>query len=132
MVEDAGQLDVKICGDKSCCFTQHLNNPDTNFRPGKLDIFSGSGSIFECNNYEISDTPVERLGLGPVEMTVFHEGTDGIQLDYIGIQTDERQIKKNRNWKKKIKEIPLFFRFLTCQLGIKLDDGEFYKTRCFL
>ena len=90
MVEDAGQLDVKICGDKSCCFTQHLNNADTNFRPGKLDIFSGPGSIFECNNFEISDTPVERLGLGPVEMTVFHEGTDGIQLDYIGIQTDER------------------------------------------
>ena len=26
MVEDAAELDIKICGDKDCCFSAHLDN----------------------------------------------------------------------------------------------------------
>ena len=49
MVEDVSQLDIKICGDKSCCFIQHLDNSDTNFRPGDEDRFDGAGGLLECH-----------------------------------------------------------------------------------
>ena len=37
-------------------------------------------------------------------------GSDGIQLDYVNIRTDNR--------------------LLNCPLGIKLDDDEFYTVMC--
>ena len=45
MIEDVSQLDIKICGDKSCCFIQHLDNSDTNFRPGDEDRFDGASGV---------------------------------------------------------------------------------------
>ncbi len=48
MIEDVGQLDIKICGDKSCCFAQHLDNSETNFRPGDTDRFDGPVGLMEC------------------------------------------------------------------------------------
>ena len=53
MIEDVGQLDIKICGDISCCFIQHLDNSETNFRPGDEDVFTGAGGLLECFNYEV-------------------------------------------------------------------------------
>ena len=53
MIEDVSQLDIKICGDKSCCFIQHLDNSDTNFRPGDEDRFDGAGGLLECYQYEV-------------------------------------------------------------------------------
>ena len=37
-------------------------------------------------------------------------GSDGIQLDYVNIRTDNR--------------------LLNCPLGVKLDDDEFYSVMC--
>ena len=37
MIEDVGQLDIKICGDLNCCFVQHLDNSEINFQAGTQD-----------------------------------------------------------------------------------------------
>ena len=41
---------------------------ETNFRPGKQDIFSGP-AILECDKFQISDSAT-----GPVQITLYHEG----------------------------------------------------------
>ena len=46
-----------------------------------------------------------------MEITVFHEGTDGVKLDSVAIETNLRTVE--------------------CTIGEKLDDGEFFNTRCF-
>ena len=46
-----------------------------------------------------------------MEITVFHEGTDGVKLDSVAIETDLRTVE--------------------CTIGDKLDDGEFFNTRCY-
>ena len=46
-----------------------------------------------------------------MEITLFHEGTDGIKIDSVSIETDLRATQ--------------------CVVGVKLDDGEFYNARCF-
>ena len=61
MIEDVGQLDIKICGDISCCFIQHLDNSETNFRPGDEDVFTGAGGLLECFNYEVNPRVCRRV-----------------------------------------------------------------------
>ena len=51
MIEDVGQLDIKICGDLSCCFIQHMDNSEINFLAGKEDLFEGPASLLECYQY---------------------------------------------------------------------------------
>ena len=53
MIEDVGQLDIKICGDISCCFIQHLDNGNLNFQAGSEDRFDGSGGLLQCNNLQV-------------------------------------------------------------------------------
>lgn len=54
MIENAGQLDIKICGDFDCCFVQHLDNKELNFQSGTQDRFEGPASLFECNMFEVN------------------------------------------------------------------------------
>ena len=53
MIENVGQLDIKICGDSDCCFVQHLDNDEVNFQSGDQDRFEGPASLFECHNFEV-------------------------------------------------------------------------------
>ena len=46
-----------------------------------------------------------------MEVTMFHEGTDGIELDSVAIETDLRTVE--------------------CTIGKNLDNEEWYSTRCF-
>ena len=54
MIEDIGQLDIKICGDYSCCFIQHMDNSEINFSTGKQDLFEGPASLLECYDYLVT------------------------------------------------------------------------------
>ena len=54
MIEDVGQLDIKICGDVSCCFIQHMDNSGINFLAGQEDLFEGPASLLECYEYLVS------------------------------------------------------------------------------
>ena len=105
MIEEIGQLDIKVCGYQHCCFTTHLDNDDTNFERGDLDVFAGPGAIVQCNEFLISDEPY-----GPVEVTVFHEGTDGITLDYVSVRTD--------------------IGLLNCPINANLDNGDYFNAKC--
>jgi hypothetical protein len=53
MIENTGQLDVKVCGQSDCCFVAHLDNSEINFQSGDEDVFEGAGSLFECNNFQV-------------------------------------------------------------------------------
>ena len=53
MIEDLGQLDIKICGDVNCCFIQHLDNTDTNFEAGDEDRFNGAAGLLECFEFQV-------------------------------------------------------------------------------
>ena len=58
MIEEIGQLDIKVCGYQHCCFTTHLDNDDTNFERGDLDVFAGPGAIVQCNEFLIRDASI--------------------------------------------------------------------------
>ena len=56
MIEDVGQLDIKICGDYSCCFIQHMDNSGINFLAGQEDLFEGPASLLECYEYLVNNS----------------------------------------------------------------------------
>ena len=53
MIEDVGQLDIKICGDLNCCFVQHLDNSEINFQAGTQDRFEGAGDLLQCYEFQV-------------------------------------------------------------------------------
>ncbi|TRY69945.1 hypothetical protein TCAL_05210 [Tigriopus californicus] len=83
----AGELSVKVCGNLGCCFSPELDNDNINFLPGSTDSFRGPTILGECDEYQIGD----RNG-GPIRVTLIHSGTDGLQLDSVDIETDERVV----------------------------------------
>ena len=50
----AGDLSIKVCGNRGCCFTFRLDNGENNFSRGKYDEFSGLGVLGECDNFDVS------------------------------------------------------------------------------
>ena len=63
-------------------------------------------SLSTLHFLQISDSN----GAGPMAISVFHEGSDGLKLDYVEVGTDSRIVH--------------------CPIGVKLDNGEFYSTKC--
>ncbi len=56
MVENAGQLDIKVCGATGCCFVPHLDNGESNFNSGSTDRFEGQASLQQCDHFEVGHT----------------------------------------------------------------------------
>lgn len=123
MIEDLGQLDIKVCGDVSCCFIQHLDNDQVNFQAGTIDRFEGASGLLECFNFQVKNNErkhdtinVLKLyvqigsGSGRMAISLFHEGSDGIKVDSVSIETEGRTTR--------------------CPIGIKLDNGEWYSSNC--
>ena len=50
----AGDLSVKVCGNRGCCFTFRLDNGENNFQRGDYDEFTGLGVLGECDNFDVS------------------------------------------------------------------------------
>ena len=55
--------------------------------------------------FQISD-----ISSGEVEVVVYHEGSDGIQLDFIELTTSAR--------------------VLTCPINKKLDGTDYFASKC--
>merc|ERR1712223_1262680 len=107
MIEGTGYLTLQICGDRSCCLSRSLDNDNINWIPGQTDAFTGPEQSFrnllECANYEV--------GSGPFSVTAFHDGVDGLRLDYLEVLfTSGAQIR--------------------CDMGNEMDDHEFLKLSC--
>ena len=68
---------ITTIGNQNLCLIMFFYNyleyhsaySETNFRPGKQDIFNGPATLFECDQFQISDSST-----GPVQITLYHEG----------------------------------------------------------
>merc|ERR1711990_428800 len=102
MIEGTGYLTVQICGSSSCCLSRSLDNDAINWIPGATDVFTGPENLLECADYEV--------GSGPFTLTAFHDGVDGLTIDWIEVETDVRTVK--------------------CYIDHKLDDHSFVISHC--
>merc|ERR1711890_64916 len=102
MIEGTSYLTVKICGRGDCCLSRSLDNDDLNWLPGQTDRFHGPESLLECADFEV--------GSGPFDLTAFHDGPDGLTLDWIEVRTEMRTVR--------------------CHIDHKLDDHSFVKSHC--
>ena len=59
--------------------------------------------LLECANYEIGEEPFS--------VTLFHDMTDGLTLDWVEVNT---MVTRAR-----------------CEIGVKLDGHSFFKTSCY-
>ena len=71
-------------------------------------VYNFAFNLAFISQFQLGDA---NSGFGPMEITVFHEGTDGVKLDSVAIETNLRTVE--------------------CTIGEKLDDGEFFNTRCY-
>merc|ERR1719228_1583645 len=103
MIEGTGYLTVKICGSTDCCLSRSLDNDNVNWIPGQTDTFTGESALLECADYEI--------GSGPFVLTAFHDGVNGLVLDWIDIRTSSQTVR--------------------CEIDQEeLDDHSFTKATC--
>merc|ERR1711971_323440 len=104
MVEGVGYLTVKVCGSTDCCLSRSLDaEGSVDWLPGATDVFQGTNEMLECSDFEI--------GAPPFTVTAFHDGSDGLTLDWIEIRTMERSAR--------------------CQIGVNLDSHSFSKASCY-
>merc|ERR1711934_331032 len=102
MIEGTGYLTLQICGT-SCCLSRSLDNDNINWIPGQTDSFTGPENLLECANYEV--------GSSPFYVTAFHDGVDGLRLDYLEVLfTSGATIR--------------------CDIRDEMDDHEFLKLKC--
>lgn len=87
-----GQVNLKICGGspEPCCSVVNIGDFDSNmFNEGVIDNYTGDHQLEDCFNYSLDKiTNVADLGL-----TVYHEGSDGGQLDWIEVATDSNTVR---------------------------------------
>merc|ERR1711962_427887 len=102
MVEKFGYLTAKVCGSTNCCLSRSMDNDNVNWIPGQTDTFLGPG-ILECDNFEI--------GKPPFTVTLYHDGTDGITIDWVKVNTDKGVSQ--------------------CSGYPKLDGHQFHKANCY-
>merc|ERR1711887_174232 len=82
-----GQINLKICGGspEPCCSIVNIADFDSEmFNQGQIDNYVGDHQLEDCYNYKLDKiSSADQLGL-----TVYHEGSDGGQLDWIEVTTD--------------------------------------------
>merc|ERR1712179_202189 len=99
-------MKLMICGgpDRICCMTDYLDSSHNDFVSGDYDIFSGS-TLGDCNQFPLqSDRQL-------TTMTVYHEGLDGVDIDYWEIFYDDNIIEK-------------------CNDGNFYDNDDSYEISC--
>merc|ERR1711936_831541 len=110
-----GTLNVKVCGGgggvggyEPCCSVVNIANFDSGlFQQGQLDDFTGQ-ELEDCNNYSLS----QLSNPSDLDVTVYHEGSDGAQLDWIEISTNTMTVQ--------------------CRLGMFMDGFSNQKGLCQL
>merc|ERR1712002_250081 len=102
MVEGVGYLTLKVCGSTDCCLTRTLDSDGIDWMPGSTDTFQGS-ELAECSNYEI--------GYPPFSVSLFHDDTDGLTLDWVEVNTLESRAR--------------------CDVGVNLDAHSYVKSPCY-
>merc|ERR1739838_448852 len=92
-----GQVNLKICGGNSerCCSVVNIANFDSGlFVEGQVDNYSGERQLETCYNYRLDRlTVTDHFLTEEFSLTLYHEGTDGGQLDWLDIITDIATIR---------------------------------------
>jgi len=104
-----GQVNVKVCGGlpERCCSVVNIGDFDSNkFNQGKIDDFEGKYELEDCFNYNLADVPSP----GDLKVVVYHEGSDGGQLDWIEVAT-ESEVSR-------------------CYLGVWMDSFSSVTAQC--
>lgn len=81
-----GKLAVKICGGvpEACCGIVNINNSGS-LNEGAIYDFMGEHELMDCFNFSMQRVnTLDQLGL-----VVYHEGSDGGQLDWVEMQTSD-------------------------------------------
>merc|ERR1712038_1240667 len=110
-----GTINVKVCGGgggvggyEPCCSVVNIANFDSGlFQQGQLDDFTGK-ALETCDNYSLS----QLNNPSDLDVTVYHEGSDGAQLDWIEISTNTMTVQ--------------------CTLGMFMDGFSNQKGLCQL
>ena len=82
-----GQLNLKICGGslpEVCCSIVNIANFD-NVNEGIVYDYSGEHMLEDCWNYSLLAVDT----IDQFQLTVYHEGSDGGQLDYVEVATSD-------------------------------------------
>ena len=87
-----GQVNLKICGGapEACCSIVNIGDFDSNmFNEGQIDNYTGDHQLEDCFNYTLEkiSSPAE------FDLTVYHEGSDGGQLDWIEVATTNTTVR---------------------------------------
>merc|ERR1712183_605232 len=89
-----GQLNLKICGGslpEVCCSIVNIAN-FANINEGIVYDYSGEHELEDCWNYSLQAVNT----IDQFQLTVYHEGSDGGQLDYVEVATsDNRRVHCN-------------------------------------
>ena len=82
-----GQLNLKICGGslpELCCSIVNIANFE-NINEGIVYDYSGEHMLEDCWNYSLQAVNT----IDQFRLTVYHEGSDGGQLDYVEVATSD-------------------------------------------
>ena len=83
---------MKICGGspEPCCSVVNIADFDSEmFNQGQTDNYVGENQLEDCFNYNLNKIS-NGTDLG---LTIYHEGSDGGQLDWVEIHTDSRHVR---------------------------------------
>ena len=81
---------MKVCGGgpEPCCSVTNIGDFDgDNFHEGAIDEYSGF-QLEGCFNYALTNSE----GASDLSLTIYHEGSDGGQLDWVEIHTDSHTV----------------------------------------
>jgi len=88
-----GQLNLKICGGslpERCCSIVNVANFD-NINEGIIYDYMGEHELEDCWNYGLQGVD----SIQQFQLTVYHEGSDGGQLDYVRVYTSQQTVHCN-------------------------------------
>merc|ERR1712117_347974 len=97
-----GQVNMKICGGvpEACCAVVNIANFEQLYE-GVIYDFTGDKGLEDCFEYSLQRVnTLDQFG-----MTVYHEGSDGGQFDWVEIETSDSSVIK-------------------CSLGQFMDDFD--------
>jgi len=86
-----GHLNIKLCGGSPdpCCGVVNIGAASNGFDEGRIVEYTGS-DLADCENYSL-----DRASLENFDMTLYHEGSDDLQLDWVDIETTFTNIRCN-------------------------------------
>ena len=85
-----GQLNVKVCGGapgNNCCAAVNIANFE-NLYEGSVYDFTGEHELEDCFDFSLQKVST----LTDLGLVVYHEGSDGGQLDWIEVATSDGSV----------------------------------------